>query len=162
MGDVPRITPFLWFDDQAEEAADFYASIFPNSRIVDVARYGEAGPGPAGSVMLVRFDLDGNEFMALNGGPDHYGFDEAISFAVDCATQDEVDRYWKALTDGGEEIACGWLKDRYGLRWQIVPSELSSLLGDPDPDRARRATAAMLTMKKLDVRALREAADGAS
>lgn len=156
---MPRITPFLWFDDQAEDAAEFYVSVFPGSRVVDVTRYGEGGPGPAGSVMTVRFELDGEEFVALNGGPAHYGFDESISFVVDCQGQDEVDRYWEALTDGGEEIACGWLKDRYGLRWQIVPSELFSLLADPDPDRARRATEAMLTMKKLDVEALRAAAD---
>jgi predicted 3-demethylubiquinone-9 3-methyltransferase (glyoxalase superfamily) len=162
MSTMPKITPFLWFDDQAEEAAEFYVSVFPNSRVLDVTRYGEAGPGRAGSVMTVRFALDGTEFVALNGGPAHYGFDESISFVVDCASQDEVDRYWKILTEGGEEIACGWLKDRYGLRWQIVPSELLSVLGDPDPERSRRATEAMLTMKKLDVRALKDAADRAS
>lgn len=156
---MPKITPFLWFDDQAEEAARYYASVFPSSRIVDVARYSDAGPGPAGSVMTVRFELDGTEFVALNGGPAHYGFDEAVSFVVNCETGDEVDHYWDALTDGGEEIACGWLKDRFGLRWQIVPSELFSLLGDPDPERARRAAQAMLAMKKIDIRALREAAD---
>jgi predicted 3-demethylubiquinone-9 3-methyltransferase (glyoxalase superfamily) len=156
---MPKITPFLWFDDQAEEAAKFYTSVFPNSRVVDVAHYGEAGPGPVGSVMTVHFELDGTQFVALNGGPVHYGFDEAISFVVDCSSQDEVDHYWKVLTEGGEEIACGWLKDRYGLRWQIVPSEVVSLLTDPDPGRARRATEAMLTMKKLDVRAMRDAAD---
>ncbi len=159
---MPRITPFLWFDDQAEEAAGFYVSIFPNSRILDVVRYGEAGPGPTGSVMTVRFEVDGTVFVALNGGPVHYGFDESISFVVDCASQDEVDDYWKKLTDGGEEIACGWLKDRFGLRWQIVPSELPSLLSDPDPERARRATEAMLAMKKLDVREIKEAADRTS
>lgn len=159
---MTKITPFLWFDDQAEEAAQFYVSVFPNSRIVDIARYSDVGPGPAGSVMTVRFEIDGNEFVALNGGPAHYGFDEAISFVVDCASGDEVDHYWTALTEGGEEIACGWLKDRYGLRWQIVPSELLSLLGDPDPERSRRAMAAMLTMKKLDIRVIREAADRTS
>src|SRR5579875_4221986 len=155
---MTRITPFLWFDDQAEEAVDFYVSVFPSSRVLDVARYGESGPGPAGSVMTIRFELDGNEFVALNGGPAHYGFDESISFFVECPTSAEVDRYWDALTDGGEEIACGWLKDRYGLRWQIVPAELPALLGDPDPDRAGRAMRAMLTMKKLDVEAIRAAA----
>lgn len=157
---MARITPFLWFDDQAEQAVDFYLSVFPNSKILEVARHGEAGPGPAGSVMLVRFALDGEEFMALNGGPAHSGFDESISFVIDCATEDEVDRYWEALTDGGEGIACGWLKDRFGLRWQVVPSELPALLGDPDPQRAQRAMHAMLAMKKLDIGAIREAADG--
>ena len=157
---MPKVTPFLWFDDQAEQAVDFYLSIFPESKILEVARHGEAGPGPAGTVMLIRFELDGNEFLALNGGPDHYGFDESISFVVDCATQDDVDRYWQALTDGGEEIACGWLKDRFGLRWQIVPSELPQLLGDPDPGRAQAAMQAMMTMKKLDIDVMRRAADG--
>lgn len=156
---MPKITPFLWFDTQALEAAEFYVSVFPNSRVVDVARYGEAGPGPAGSVMTVRFELDGEEFVALNGGPDHYTFDESISFVVDCPAEKDVDRYWAALTEGGDEIACGWLKDRFGLRWQIVPSELPELLGDPDPGRAQRAMQAMMTMKKLDIRAMREAAD---
>jgi predicted 3-demethylubiquinone-9 3-methyltransferase (glyoxalase superfamily) len=158
---MPTITPFLWFDDQAEEAAEFYVSVFPNSRIEQLTRYGDAGPGPAGSVMTVRLTLDGNEFVALNGGPAHYGFNESISFVVNCKTEAEVDHYWSALTDGGEEIACGWLKDRYGLRWQIVPEGLLELLGDPDPQRAQRANEAMLGMKKLDLRALREAADGA-
>lgn len=157
---MPKITPFLWFDDQAEQAVDFYLSIFPESKILEVARHGEAGPGPAGSVMLIRFELDGNEFLALNGGPDHYSFDESISFYVDCATQDEVDRYWEALTNGGEEIACGWLKDRFGLRWQIVPSELPQLLGDPDPQRAQAAMQAMMTMTKLDLDVMKKAADG--
>jgi predicted 3-demethylubiquinone-9 3-methyltransferase (glyoxalase superfamily) len=159
---MPKITPFLWFDDQAEEAAEFYVSVFPDSRILEIVRYGEAGPGPTGSAMTVRFEIDGEEFIALNGGPAHYGFDEAISFVVDCASEDEVDHYWKTLTDGGEEIACGWLKDKFGLRWQIVPSELPSLLRDPDPGRARRAMEVMLTMKKLDVHALKEAADRVS
>ena len=153
-----RITPFLWFDDQAEEAVAFYLSVFPNSQILQVARHGEAGPGIAGSVMTIRFELDGNEFVALNGGPDHYGFDESISFVIDCATDQEVDDYWEALTDGGEEIACGWLRDRYGLCWQVVPAELPSVLGDPDPERASRAMQAMLTMKNLDIRAMKAAA----
>ena len=154
------ITPFLWFDDQAEEAAGFYTSVFPNSRILEVARYSKGGQRPAGSVMTVRFELDGNEFTALNGGPAHYGFDESISFVIHCKTQEEVDRYWDALCAGGEEIACGWLKDRYGLRWQVVPSELPSLLGDPDPVRARRAAGAVMGMKKLDIAAIRAAVDG--
>ena len=157
---MPKLTPFLWFDDQAEAAVEFYLSVFPNSRITQVARHGESGPGPAGSVMTIHFELDGNEFVALNGGPAHYGFDESISFMIDCATEEEVDHYWEALADGGEEIACGWLKDRYGLRWQVVPSELPSVLGDPDPARANRAMQAMMTMKKLDIRAMKEAADG--
>lgn len=159
---MPRINPFLWFDDQAEEAVELYVSVFPNSRIVDVARYSEAGPGPAGSVMTIHFELDGSPFVALNGGPAHYGFDESISFVVDCGTEKEVDHYWNALTEGGEEIACGWLKDRFGLCWQIVPSELSTVLGDPDPERAARATHAMPSMKKLDIRAMKQAADGGS
>lgn len=156
---MPKITPFLWFDDQAEHAVEFYLSVFPNSRVVEVIRYGDSGPGPTGSVMTIRFELDGTDFVALNGGPAHYGFDESISFVVDCATEEEVDHYWKALTDGGEEIACGWLKDRYGLRWQIVPSELPAVLGDPDPQRARRAMQAMMKMKKLDIGAMKEAAN---
>jgi predicted 3-demethylubiquinone-9 3-methyltransferase (glyoxalase superfamily) len=157
---VVKITPFLWFDDQAEEAVAYYLSVFPNSKILHEARHGDGGPGPAGSVMTIRFELDGNEFVALNGGPQHFGFDESISFWVDCATDEELDHYWEALTDGGEEIACGWLKDRYGLRWQIVPTELPSLLGDPDPERANRALQAMMTMKKLDIHAMKAAADG--
>jgi len=157
---VAKITPFLWFDDQAEEAVEFYLSVFPNSRILQIARHGEGGPGQAGTVMTVHFELDGNDFVALNGGPVHYGFDESVSFVVDCATDEEVDHYWEALTNGGEEIACGWLKDRYGLRWQIVPTELPSVLGDPDPERASRAMQAMMTMKKLDIQAMKDAADG--
>lgn len=158
---MPAITPFLWFDDQAEEAAKFYVSVFPNSEITDVARYGGAGPGPAGSVMTVRFVLDGTEFVALNGGPVHYGFNESVSFVVNCSTQEEVDHYWEALSAGGAEIACGWLSDRYGLRWQVVPEELFALLADPDPGRAQRANRAMLGMKKLDLAAMKAAADGA-
>jgi len=157
---MPKITPFLWFDDQAEAAVEFYLSVFPDSRITQVARYSDAGPGPAGSVMTIHFELDGNEFVALNGGPAHYGFNESISFVIDCATEEEVDHYWEALTDGGEEIACGWLKDRYGVRWQVVPSDLPSVLGDPDPERANRAMQAMMTMKKLDLRAMKQAAGG--
>jgi predicted 3-demethylubiquinone-9 3-methyltransferase (glyoxalase superfamily) len=157
---MPKVTPFLWFDDQAEEAAYFYTSVFPNARIVDTVRNGDSGPGPAGSVLTVEFELDGNRFVALNGGPAHYGFDEAISFVIDCTTEEELDHYWNALSDGGEEIACGWLKDRYGLRWQVVPSELPSLLQDPDAERAARAMQAMLGMKKLDIQAIRAAANG--
>jgi predicted 3-demethylubiquinone-9 3-methyltransferase (glyoxalase superfamily) len=159
---VPKITPFLWFDNQAEEAAEFYVSIFPNSRITEVSRYGDAGPGPAGSAMVVAFALDGNSYLALNGGPDHFKFDESISFSIDCANQDQVDHYWYSLSEGGAEIACGWLHDKFGLRWQVVPSELPKLLNDPDPGRARRATEAMLTMTKLDIAALLAAADDAT
>ncbi len=157
---MPKITPFLWFDDQAEEAVEFYLSVFPNSRVVAMSRYGDGGPGPAGSVMTVHFELDGNEFMALNGGPENYGFDESISFVIDCPTTEDVDHYWQALTDGGEEIDCGWLKDRYGVRWQVIPSDFPSVMGDPDPERAQRAMQAMMTMKKLDMDVLRAAADG--
>lgn len=155
---MASITPFLWFDTQAEEAARFYTSVFPNSRIVDVVRYSEVGPGPSGSVMTVRFELDGMAFVALNGGPAHYDFNLGVSFVVDCTSAEEVDRYWSALTEGGEEGQCGWLTDRFGLSWQIVPSRLPALLGDPDPTRAQRAMQAMLTMKKLDIVALERAA----
>jgi predicted 3-demethylubiquinone-9 3-methyltransferase (glyoxalase superfamily) len=157
---MPKITPFLWFDTQAEEAAQFYTSVFPNSRVLEVARYGEAGPGQAGSVMSVRFALDGNEFVALNGGPEYYGFNLAVSFYVDCKSSEEVDHYWAALTDGGKEDRCGWLQDRFGLSWQIVPEGLPALLGDPDPERSRRAAQAMFTMTKLDIRAMERAAAG--
>jgi len=155
---VPKITPCLWFDTQGEQAAAFYTSIFPNSRIVDVARYGEAGPREAGTVMVVKFELDGQEFVALNGGPD-FTFDEAISFQIDCADQDEVDRYSEALTDGGAQGPCGWVKDRFGLSWQVVPARLIELIGDPDAARGQRAMAAMLEMRKIDIAAVEAAAD---
>ncbi|HZO19071.1 MAG TPA: VOC family protein [Gemmatimonadaceae bacterium] len=158
---MPRITPFLWFDNQAEEAAKLYVSIFKNSKIISIARYGEAGPGPKGSAMTVAFQLDGQDFTALNGGP-VFKFNESISFVVPCKTQQEVDDYWKKLTaGGGEESQCGWLKDKYGLSWQIVPTVLNELLSDPDPKRANRAMKAMLGMKKLDIAALKKAADSA-
>jgi len=158
---MPRITPFLWFDNQAEEAAKLYVSIFKNSKIISIARYGEAGPGPKGSAMTVAFQLDGQDFTALNGGP-VFKFNESISFVVSCKTQQEVDDYWKKLTaGGGEESQCGWLKDKYGLSWQIVPTVLNELLSDPDPKRANRAMKAMLGMKKLDIAALKKAADSA-
>ena len=156
---MPEITPFLWFDHQAEEAANFYVSVFPNSEVRSVARTGAAGPGEEGTVLTVEFALDGTEFTALNGGPDNYAFNESVSFVVHCETQDEVDHYWDALCAGGAEIACGWLKDRYGLRWQIVPVQLPMLLGDPDPGRAQRAMEAMLKMTKLDIGVLQAAAD---
>jgi predicted 3-demethylubiquinone-9 3-methyltransferase (glyoxalase superfamily) len=155
---MPKITPCLWFDTQGEEAAEFYTSIFPNSRIVDVARYGEAGPREAGTVMVVKFELDGQEFVALNGGPE-FTFDEAISFQIDCADQEEVDRYSEALTDGGEQGPCGWVKDRFGLSWQVVPARLIELIADPDAARGQRTMAAMLEMRKIDIAAVEAAAD---
>ena len=157
---MPKITPCLWFDTQGEEAARFYTSIFPNSRIVDIAHYGEAGPRDAGTVMVVQFELDGQEFVALNGGPE-FTFDEAISFQIDCADQDEVDRYSEALTDGGEQGPCGWVKDRFGLSWQVVPKRMIELLSDPDEAKAQRAMAAMLEMRKIDIAAVEAAADAA-
>ncbi|MDQ4070428.1 MAG: VOC family protein [Actinomycetota bacterium] len=157
---MSKITPCLWFDTQAEEAATFYTGIFENSRIVEISRYGEAGPRPAGTVMTVNFELEGQPFVALNGGPE-FTFDEAISFQVSCDSQEEVDRFWAALTEGGQESQCGWLKDKYGLSWQIIPKALFELLGDPDPRRSQRAMQAMLGMKKLDVEEMRRAADAA-
>jgi predicted 3-demethylubiquinone-9 3-methyltransferase (glyoxalase superfamily) len=153
---IQKITPFLWFDHQAEEAAGFYTSIFPNSKIIKVVRYGKAGPGPAGSAMTVEFQLEGQPLVALNGGP-HFKFTEAISFLVDCQTQDEVDTYWEKLSAGGSDMQCGWLKDKFGLSWQIVPTVLSQLLSDPDPEKSQRVMKVMLTMKKLDIRALKQA-----
>jgi len=154
---VQKISPFLWFDTEAEDAATFYTSVFPSSRIVSVSHYGKAGPRPEGTVLTVSFELDGQEFVALNGGPE-LTFNEAISFQVSCADQDEVDRYWAALTEGGEEGPCGWLKDRYGVSWQITPTRLMELLQDPDPERSERAMRAMMQMGKIDVAALEEAA----
>jgi len=155
---IQKITPFLWFDHQAEEAAALYTSIFPNSRVVRVICYGEAGPGPAGSAMTVEFQLEGQTFVALNGGP-HFKFTEAISFVVNCQTQEEVDAYWEKLSAGGAEVECGWLKDKFGLSWQIVPTVLPELLSDPDPEKSRRVMQAILRMKKLDIRALEQARD---
>ena len=156
---MPRITPCLWFDTQAEQAAQFYTSVFPNSRIVEVSRFGEGGRRDADLALVVSFELDGQPVTALNGGPE-FAFTEAVSFQVDCADQAEVDHYWTALTDGGEESRCGWLKDRFGLSWQVIPRRLTELLGDPDPARAHRAMDAMFTMRKIDVAALERAADG--
>jgi predicted 3-demethylubiquinone-9 3-methyltransferase (glyoxalase superfamily) len=156
---MPKITPFLWFDDQAEEAMNFYVSLFKNSRVISVSRYGDGGPRPKGMVMTATFELDGQQITALNGGPE-FKFTEAFSFAVSCDTQEEVDRLWNKLTDGGEASQCGWLKDRYGLSWQIVPKALPELLGDKDPVKANRVMQAMLKMKKIDVAALRRAYDG--
>jgi predicted 3-demethylubiquinone-9 3-methyltransferase (glyoxalase superfamily) len=157
---MPRITPNLWFDTEGQEAAEFYVSVFPNSKITNISHYGEAGPRPAGTVLTVDFTLDGQEFTAINGGPEFH-FDEAISLLIDCADQDEVDYYWTKLSEGGEESQCGWLKDRYGLSWQVVPAGLGELLTDPDPERGQRAMKAMLGMQKLDLAALRAAADQA-
>jgi len=154
-----KITPNLWFDTESEEAAAFYTSIFKNSRIVSVAHYTEAGPRPAGTVMTVEFELDGQRFVAINGGP-QFKFDEAVSFQITCETQDEIDYYWEKLTDGGSEGPCGWCKDRFGLSWQVVPDGTDELFGDADPERAARAMKAMFTMKKLDIAELRRAADG--
>ena len=155
---MDAITPCLWFDTEAEEAAQFYTSVFPNSRIVHVSHYGSAGPRPAGMVLEVEFELNGRSFLALNGGPD-FTFSEAISLQVDCKDQDEVDRLWVTLSEGGEEGPCGWLQDRYGLSWQIVPSVMYELIADPDPERAQRTIAAMLQMGKLDIAELERAAD---
>jgi predicted 3-demethylubiquinone-9 3-methyltransferase (glyoxalase superfamily) len=152
------LRPCLWFDTDGEEAATFYTSIFPNSRIVDVSYYGDAGPRTAGTVMTVDFELDGQRFMALNGGPE-FTFSEAISFQIDCDSQEEVDRYWSALSDGGEEGPCGWVKDRFGLSWQVVPRRLSELLSDADREKAQRVMAAMLKMGKIEIAALERAAD---
>jgi predicted 3-demethylubiquinone-9 3-methyltransferase (glyoxalase superfamily) len=155
---MQKITTWLWFDTEAEEAAEFYTSVFPDSRITDVSHYGEAGPRPAGMVMTVAFELFGREFVCLNGGSNYKIEGPAVSFMVDCETQEEVDRYWDRLAEGGQEIACGWVTDRYGLAWQIVPRRLRELLGDPDRDRARRAMAAMLEMTKIEIDELERAA----
>ena len=165
MPGIQRIAPCLWFDDQAEEAAEFYTAVFPSSRIVRIARYGEAGREvhgrPAGTVMVVAFELDGQAFTALNGGP-VFRFNEAISLQVNCDTQADVDYYWERLSQGGDEKAqqCGWLKDRYGVSWQIVPSILPEMVGDPDSARSQRAMQAMLAMKKIDIETLKRAAAG--
>ena len=151
-----KIIPFFWFDNQAEESANFYIDIFKNSRINNISRYGEAGPGPKGSVMTVSFELEGQEFTGLNGGP-QFKFTEAISFYVKCKSQDEVDYFWERLTEGGEEQPCGWLKDRFGVSWQIVPTVLVDMLDDPDPEKSKRVTEAMLKMKKIDIKVLEEA-----
>jgi predicted 3-demethylubiquinone-9 3-methyltransferase (glyoxalase superfamily) len=156
---LQKIVPSLWFDTDAEEAADFYVSVFPNSRVVSVARYTEAGPRPAGTVMTVEFELEGQRFVGINGGP-QFTFSEAISFQVSCETQDEIDFYWERLTEGGSEGPCGWLKDRFGLSWQVVPTGMDELFSHPDQDRAKRAMEAMFAMTKLDIAALRSAADG--
>ena len=153
---MQKITPFLWFDGKAEEAMNFYSSIFKNSKIGRITRYGDAGPGPKGAVMSGTFQLDGQEFMALNGGP-QFKFTEAISFFVNCETQEEVDELWEKLSDGGQKSRCGWLKDKYGLSWQIIPSALGEMLGDKDPEKSRWVMKAMLQMDKIDIKGLEQA-----
>ena len=155
---MPKIYPFLWFTDQAEDAANFYVSLFKNSKVTRVTRYGEAGPGPKGTVMTAEFELDGQRFVALNGGP-HYSFTPAVSFVVNCDTQQEIDRLWDALSEGGDPAAqqCGWLKDRFGLSWQVVPSNMGTLMGGPN---ANRVVQALMPMKKLDVATLQRASEG--
>jgi predicted 3-demethylubiquinone-9 3-methyltransferase (glyoxalase superfamily) len=157
---MPKITPNLWFDTQAQEAAEFYVSVFPNSRIVSVLNYNEAVPSKAGTPVTVTFDLDGTRFVGINGGP-QFTFDEAVSFSIECADQDEIDSYWDKLTaDGGEPGPCGWCKDKYGLSWQVIPTGMDELFNDPDQSRATRAMTAMLKMRKLDIAELQRAADG--
>lgn len=153
-----KIVPNLWFDSEAEEAAGFYISVFKDSRIVNVTHYTEAGPREAGMVLTVEFELNGQRFVGINGGPE-FSFDEAVSFAIECETQDEIDYYWERLCEGGEESQCGWLKDRYGLSWQVVPTGMEELFADPDRGRAERAMKAMLGMRKIDLAELRRAAD---
>jgi len=154
---MQRINPFLWFNDQAEEAMNFYTSIFKNSKVLSVSRYGEAGPGPAGKVMVASFELEGQKFMALNGGP-QFTFTEAISFLVNCETQEEVDHLWEKLLEGGQPSRCGWLKDKFGVSWQIIPTILGKLMSDPDPEKSKRVMQAMLQMVKLDIEGLQRAA----
>jgi predicted 3-demethylubiquinone-9 3-methyltransferase (glyoxalase superfamily) len=153
---MQKITPFLWFDHQAEEAMNFYVSIFKNSKVGNITRYGDAGPGPKGAVMSVSFELDGQPFMALNGGP-LFPFTEAISMFVNCESQQEVDELWEKLSAGGQKSQCGWLKDKYGLSWQIIPRALMEALGSQDPEKARRSMQAMLQMTKIDIAAIRNA-----
>src|SRR4051812_22024759 len=158
---MQRITPFLWFEHEAEEAMNFYVAIFPNSKIHAVSRYGDAGPGPKGSVMTANFELDGQSFIALNGGPiPNASFNQAVSFVVNCETQEEVDHYWDKLSAGGKTIQCGWLNDKFGVPWQIVPTALGALMTDPDPATRNRVMQAMMKMVKLDIAALHKAANG--
>jgi predicted 3-demethylubiquinone-9 3-methyltransferase (glyoxalase superfamily) len=157
--EMQKITPFLWFDGKAEEAANLYVSIVKNSKIVSVTRYGEAGPGPKGTVMIVKFQLDGQEFLALNGGP-QFTFSPAVSFVVNCQTQQEVDELWEKLSAGGEKLKCGWLRDKYGLSWQIVPTVLGELMQDKDSEKSKRVMKAMLQMEKIDIKGLKQAYDG--
>jgi predicted 3-demethylubiquinone-9 3-methyltransferase (glyoxalase superfamily) len=156
---MQKITPFLWFDNQAEEAMKFYTSVFKNSKIVDVRRYGDGAPLPKGTVMTGSFIIEGQEFMVLNGGP-QFKFTEAVSFFIKCETQEEIDDMWKKLSDGGQEQPCGWVKDKFGLSWQVVPPILGKLLGDKDPEKSKRVLHAMLQMKKIDIAKLQKAYDG--
>lgn len=156
---MQKISPFLWFDDQAEEAMSFYVSVFRNAKVLGVTRYGEAGPGPKGSVMTASFELEGQRFTALNGGP-RFKITEAVSFVVSCETQEEVDELWTKLSGGGQTQQCGWLKDRFGLSWQVIPIVLMELMSGPDPERSQRVMAAMLQMTKLDIAKLKEAYEG--
>ena len=156
---MQKITPFLWFDNNAEEASNFYVSVFKDSKILRVSRYSDAGPGPKGSVMVAAFEIQGQKFIALNGGP-HFKFTEAISFVVNCENQEEVDYFWTKLSEGGEKSQCGWLKDKFGLSWQITPIILGELLADKDPEKAKRVMNAMLQMKKIEIEPLRRAYEG--
>ena len=156
---MQKITPFLWFDGNAEDAANFYTSIFKNSKILNVSRYGDAGPGLKGSAMTVTFELEGQQFTALNGGP-HYTFSPAVSFFVNCETQAEVDELWNKLSAGGKEVQCGWLQDKFGLSWQIIPKQLMELMSDKDPAKSQRVFKAMLQMKKIDIEGLQRAYPG--
>jgi predicted 3-demethylubiquinone-9 3-methyltransferase (glyoxalase superfamily) len=156
---MQKITPFLWFDNNAEEAVHFYTSIFKNSKILEMSRYGDAGPGPKGQVMVANFELEGQEFIALNGGP-QFKFTEAISLVVNCKTQEEVDHYWEKLSAGGQKVQCGWVKDKFGLSWQVVPAILGELMRDKDPKKSGRVMQAMLKMTKIDIAGLKRAAEG--
>jgi predicted 3-demethylubiquinone-9 3-methyltransferase (glyoxalase superfamily) len=156
---MQKITPFLWFDNQAEEAIDFYISVFKNGRLLSVTRNGEGGPGPSEAVLTASFELEGQQFIALNGGP-HFKFNEAVSFVVNCETQGDVDYYWDKLSTGGQESQCGWLKDKFGLSWQVVPTILPSLLQNKDPEKAKRTMEALMKMKKLDIATLKQASEG--
>jgi predicted 3-demethylubiquinone-9 3-methyltransferase (glyoxalase superfamily) len=156
---MQKITPFLWFDTQAEEAANFYVSVFKNSQVISVSRYGDTGPGPKGSIMTVEFELDGQRFVGINGGP-NFSFTEAVSFVVDCATQEEVDYFWQKLSEGGKEVQCGWLKDKYGLSWQVVPTIAIEYLKDKDPVKSQRVMQAILHMKKIEIEPLKRAYEG--
>jgi predicted 3-demethylubiquinone-9 3-methyltransferase (glyoxalase superfamily) len=153
---MSKITPFLWFDGRAEEAMNFYVAIFKNSNVVSISRYGEAGPGPKGTAMSATFQLDGQQFIALNGGP-LFNFSPAVSFFINCETQQEVDELWEKLSEGGEKLRCGWLKDKFGLSWQVIPSALGEMLQDKDPEKAKNVMEAMLQMQKIDIETLRHA-----
>lgn len=155
---MQKITPFLWFDNNAEEAANFYVSIFKNSKVLNIARYGDAGPGPKGTVLTVNFEIDGQKFIALNGGP-QFKFTEAVSFVVNCETQEEIDYFWEKLSAGGEKSQCGWLKDKYGLSWQVVPAILGELMGGNDAERSNRVMQAILQMQKLEIEPLKRASE---